>query len=700
MLLHHRFHQRQISSAFKAVPPFSTGPDCFCVVVIGSINNILDAKHSRDNLQRLAVRCLRYLRRNGVAFGFYRYAKTRPGKPGVNKSNSMARTITLRDSYAENRLFLNRAIFAFIGILLLMLVLASRLIYLQIVGHDHYASLSRHNRVKISPLVPTRGLIFDRNGKILAENQSTYSLELIQEQVPDLQATLAELKTLVNPDNEEIERFETTRRKSKPFVSIPLRLRLSDEEVSRFAVRRPHFQGVDIHARLVRYYPYRELTSHIVGYVGRINDAELRRIDPANYRGTHHIGKTGIEKFYEETLHGKTGYQETETNAQGRLIHSLDQKPPQPGADLHLTLDIDLQRSAYEHLGDYNGAVIAIEPQTGHVLAFVSKPGFDPNAFVYGISHGEYETLKTSPDRPLFNRALRGQYPPGSTIKPFIALAGLAYSTTTADDKLFCPGYYRLPNTRRPIRDWKKNGHGLVDMNMAITQSCDVYFYDLAYRLGIDRIHEYLRQFGFGEKTGIDIKGEKSGLLPSTEWKRRVRNQVWYPGETVIAGIGQGFIQTTPLQLAKATSVIAMRGKSAELRLLKRIQGLNGVTPLEPSPVRDARFDTANLDDVIAAMANVVHGKKGTARGIGKDLSYKMAGKTGTAQLFTIKKNKQYKANEIEKRLRDHALFIGFAPVDNPLIAIAVVVENGGQGSAVAAPIARTVIDQYLSTGL
>lgn len=612
----------------------------------------------------------------------------------------MAHVLTVKDSYAENRLFLNRVVVAFAGIILLILVLSLRLIYLQVVGHDHYATLSQHNRVKISPIVPTRGLIFDRNGKVLAQNQPTYSLELIPEQVPNMETALTELQILINLDDEEIQRFQNIRRRSKPFVSIPLRLRLSDEEVARFAVQRPHFQGVDIHARLVRNYPYSNLTSHIVGYVGRINIKELQQLDAAKYQGTHHVGKTGIENFYEHALHGETGYQETETNAQGRSIHALGKTPPSPGADLRLTLDIELQKTAHDMLGDYNGAIVAIEVQTGEVLVFISKPGFDPNPFVYGISHENYQALETSPDQPLFNRALRGQYPPGSTIKPFVALAGLEYGVTDENNKIHCPGFYRLPNLSHRYRDWKRFGHGLIDMKQAITQSCDVYFYGLAHNLGIDRMYAFLSQFGFGKKIGIDINGEKSGLLPSSQWKQNALDQVWFPGETLITGIGQGFTQTTPLQLANATAIIARRGESIQPHLVKSIHSLASTRTVEPMQSKILTIQDHSWDKIIDAMVNVVHGLRGTARRIGKDIPYKIAGKTGTAQVFTVKQEEEYDKKSIEKKLQDHALFVAFAPADNPTIAISVVVENGGHGGSVAAPIAGVIIDQYLSKTL
>ena len=534
----------------------------------------------------------------------------------------------------------------------------------------------------------------------LRENQPSYSLELVPEQVPDLNATLSELQTLLNLEDEEIERFRTIQRRSKPFESVPLLLRLSDEEVSRFAVRRPHFLGVDIRARLVRNYPYDNLTSHVVGYVGRINEAESKKVDPSNYQGTHHIGKTGIEKYYEKILHGKTGHEQIETNAQGRSIHVLKKTAPSPGVDLHLTLDIGLQKTADEMLGERIGAVVAIEIPTGNLLVFLSKPGFDPNPFVYGISHKNYQTLQNSPHRPLFNRALRGQYPPGSVIKPFVALAGLENDIIGENDKIYCPGYYKLPNIDHIYRDWKKYGHGLMDMKAAITQSCDVYFYDLSLGLGIDRMHAFLSQFGFGQKTGIDINGEKSGLFPSSKWKSRTRHQVWFPGETLITGIGQGYTQIIPIQLAKAVALIATRGKSIQPHLVKSVHSIDWTKTIDP-----VKFDTIKVQDehwnrIIDAMVEVVHGQRGTARQIGRNIPYQIAGKTGTAQVFTVKQDEEYKEDEVEKKLQDHALFISFAPVKNPAIAIAVVVENGGHGGSAAAPIAGGIIDQYLRSTL
>lgn len=609
----------------------------------------------------------------------------------------MARRLTIKDAYHESRLFLNRVVIAVASILVLIFGLTTRLVYLQVAGHEHYSSLSKNNRVKISPLPPTRGLIYDRKGEILAENVTTYSLEIIPEQVSDLDQTIQDLKALLNIDDEEIERFQKLRNRSKSFSSIPLHLRMTEDELARFSVKRLHFPGVEIQARLVRRYPHAELMSHVIGYVGRINEEELKSIDPAVYQGTNHIGKIGIEKSYESVLHGKAGYEEIETNADGRLIHTIGSAAPMPGADLHLSLDLSLQRTAFEALGEYNGAVVAIEPETGNVLVFASKPGFDPNPFVYGIPKKDYAALQADPNQPLFNRALHGQYPPGSTVKPFIGLAGLEVGAADRFRRTFCPGYYRLPNSSHKYRDWKKWGHGTVDLRSAIVQSCDVYFYDLAHDLGITRLSTFLGRFGFGTKTGIDLVGEKSGLLPSPEWKRRIRNQPWYPGETLITGIGQGFFQVTTLQLAKATAIMANRGQAMNPHLVTRIvHHDHTVVPVQPA-VSDIPLDPRNSASIIEAMTEVVHGARGTARKIGEGISYQIAGKTGTAQVFTVKQRETYKESLVDKKLRDHALFIAFAPADHPRIAVAVIAENGGHGGSVAAPVAGLVIKQFLA---
>ncbi len=610
----------------------------------------------------------------------------------------MSRVYSVKDNTVENRLFVNRIIAAFVVIFILTTGLVARLVYLQIVEHEKYTALAKGNSVKLIPLVPTRGIIYDRKGRILAENTPSYSLELIPEQIADIDDTLVKLKQLLDISDEKIELFQKQRKRQKRFSSTPLLLNMTDEELAKFAVVRPYFPGVDIHTQLVRHYPYGDLASHVVGYVGRINEAELKELPVSEYRGTTHIGKLGIESSYETYLHGKTGYAEIETNVQARSLNTLNELNPEPGANLFLTLDIDLQKIAYEALENYNGAVVAIEIKTGGVLAFVSRPGFDPNPFVVGISNDAYQALQKSEDQPLYNRALRGLYPPGSTVKPFIALAGLEYDAISAQQKLFCPGYYQLLGVSHKYRDWRKGGHGSVNMNEAITQSCDVYFYRLAGTLGIDRMHEFLQKFGFGEKSGIDLVGEKAGLLPSREWKQSQKNRAWYPGETLITGIGQGYHQVTPLQLARATATLANHGNIVTPFLVEKIVGAHETRPGPEVHKGVLPLNAKNLNDVISAMINVVHSERGTAKSLGRSSSVLIAGKTGTAQVFNIKQNAKYNENDIDFKLRDHALFISFAPADNPEIAVAVIAENGGHGGSVAAPIAGKVIKQYLKT--
>lgn len=605
---------------------------------------------------------------------------------------------TLKDYLRESRLFRSRAISSALIILLLLLLLLLHLIKLQIVDHTHFTTLSRDNRVKVEPLPPTRGLIYDRNGVILAQNLPTYSLEITPERVKDLEWTLQELGKIIEISDNDRKRFARLKSHQRRFESIPIRVQLSDEEVARFAVNRHRFPGVDIQAKLLRDYPLKDVTAHILGYVGRINKRELQTIDNSSYSGTTHIGKNGIEKYYEETLHGKVGLQQVEINALGRVIRILESQPPAPGMDLHLTLDATLQRVAMEAFGEENGAAVAINPQTGDILAMVSKPGFDPNLFVEGISSADYNALQNSEDKPLFNRAIRGQYPPGSTIKPFIGLGGLENSIITAHQKKFCPGFFQLPNHNHKYRDWKKSGHGAVDLSDAITQSCDVYYYDLAQQMGIDMLFEYLAPFGFGQKTGVDITGELGGLLPSREWKRTSRNQPWYPGETLITGIGQGYFLTTPLQLASATATLASHGTPLRPRIVRAIRQSDEPDPQE-QPVTHrqpiVKQSEAHWDSVVKAMLQVTEGARGTARLIRND-HYRIAGKTGTAQVFTVKQEEKYEEEKLEKKMRDHALFIAFAPAEAPRIAVSVIVENGGHGGSVAAPIAKAIMDHYL----
>lgn len=599
----------------------------------------------------------------------------------------------------EAQLFKRRALVAAIFCVLLLLVLLSRLVYLQFIEYSHFSSLSENNRVRLMPVVPNRGLIYDRNGVVLAENRPSYQLELIPEQVKDMQATLQGLGEVVELDENTLQQFDEQLKRSRKFEWVPLRTRLSEEEVARLAVNRHRFPGVEINARLSRHYPFGKRMAHVIGYVGRIDEDELKRVDQTNYKGTTHIGKNGLERYYEDQLHGLVGYKNIEVNVQGRELRVLDKIPPIPGNNLWLTLDTRLQVVAEEALKDFNGAVVVMQPETGELLAMASMPTFDPNLFVHGISHKDYKRLRDSPDRPLFNRAIMGQYPPGSTVKPFVGLGGLETRSIGHREKIDCIGHYLLPNDERKYRDWKITGHGPVDLNDALAQSCDVYYYELSYRMGINRIYEFLHQFGFGEKTGIDLLGERSGLLPSREWKKRVKHKIWFPGETLITGIGQGYMLATPLQLASATSIMAMRGTISQPHLLASIEepatGKKAI--IEWAPKESIKLNReANWQHTIRGMVNVVHGLRGTARSSGYGLDFKMAGKTGTAQVFGIAQDEEYDEETIAKKLRDHALFIAFAPLDKPQIVVAVIAENGGNGSTTAAPISRKVIDEWV----
>jgi penicillin-binding protein 2 len=611
----------------------------------------------------------------------------------------MAQSVTIKDHLRESRLFLNRTIVALVVVGALALALLVRLILLQVVNHDHFSTLSLENSVRIEPLAPTRGLIYDRNGVLLADNQPSYTLELVPEKVGDLDETIARLREILTIEEEDIARFQRLRRRRLRFHAVPLRHRLNEEEVSRFAVQRHDFPGVDIQARLYRYYPIEDLTSHVMGYVGRIDDDDLRRLDNSSYSGTTHVGKVGVERTYEDELHGKVGFRRVETNAEGRVIRVLERTAPVPGDDLVLNLDVRVQQEAYDALGEYNGSVVVLDPRDGAVLALASKPGYDPNLFVNGISTRDYRALNDSPDKPLFNRAIRGQYPPGSTLKPFVGLAGLEYQLTDLEHQAYCPGFFRLPGKAHRYRDWKKVGHGHMDMMAAITESCDVYFYQLALALGIDRMHAYLARFRFGTRTGIDITGELPGLLPSREWKRRAREEPWYPGETLITGIGQGYNLATPVQLATATAMLARQGGVVVPRIVRQMQNAAGEFS-EPDPGPD-RYPVEpvreeNWELIVDSMANVVHGRRGTARKVGNGAPYSFAGKTGTAQVYTIKQDAEYDKDNVPEELRDHALFVSFAPLEEPRVAVAVVVEHGGSGSSVAAPIARRVMDRQL----
>jgi penicillin-binding protein 2 len=601
----------------------------------------------------------------------------------------------LKDHLREIYFFRLRLVLSFAFMLTLAFLLFTRLVYLQIFRQAEYSTMADKNRISVVPIVPNRGLIQDRNGVTLARNYSGYTLEISPSKVSNLENTINELSTLVDIQPKDRKRFQKLLTEAHTSNSYPIRSRLSEYEVARFAAQQFRFPGVEIKARLFREYPYREITSHLIGYVGRINDKDFQQLEEegqgSNYRGSDYIGKIGIEQSYESTLHGTTGFEDVEVDASGRSVRVLSRTPPKSGETLTLTMDIKLQQIAEEAFGKYRGALVAIDPNNGEVLAFVSKPGYDPNLFVDGIDTDNWDALNNSPDVPLNNRALRGQYPPGSTIKPFMALAGLDSNTRSAGFSISDPGYYTLPGNRHLYRDWKTGGHGKVDMFKAIVISCDTYFYGLATEMGIDTIHEYLEEFGFGKKTGLDMDGESSGLLPSPDWKHRRFNQIWYPGDTVSVGIGQGYTLVTPLQLAYATAILANNGIGFRPHLVKS-KDADNTTPV---PDITLKLKPEDIDLVKRAMTAVTL-PGGTAAYAGAGAGYSFAGKTGTAQVIGIKQGEKYNAKDINEYHRDHAWFIGFAPADKPRIAVAVLAENAGHGGTISAPIARKVIDYYL----
>ena len=608
---------------------------------------------------------------------------------------------TLKDANFERRMFQRRVRWAVVFMGILLFVLIVRLAYLQILNHEHFTTLSRENRLKIVPIVPPRGSIFSRDGTALAENRSSFSVAVIPENAVNLEAAVLELGKLLDLSDEQLESFYKRLNRAGRFENVTLKSDLNPEELAIFSVNRFRFPGFRIEAGVARHYPLAESTAHVIGYVGRISETDLKVIDQTNYSATTHIGKSGVEKAREGILHGRVGYQRVEVNAQGRILRIVERTPPVAGKDIYLTLDADLQVEAINALDGRRGAIVAIDPASGGILAFVSQPSFDPNEFVNGVSRSLYRTWSTSADRPLFNRALQGQYPPGSTIKPFVALAGLQHGVRTPEQKTWCRGWYSLPGDDHRYRDWLKQGHGEVDLKHSIARSCDVYYYTLAHDLGVERLHETLAMIGFGSITGVDIPGEAAGLLPSPEWKRRTRNLPWYPGETVIAGIGQGFMLATPLQMAYVTSIIANRGEVSIPHFVAQIED-----PIDNSSVSLAIYHRPHIklnsethwDNVIDGMIEVVNGPTGTARRSGNGAVVRFAGKTGTSQVFGIAQDQEVDNDELPEHLKNHALFIAYAPLDVPEIAIAVIVENGGSGSRTAAPIVRRLIDHYFKT--
>jgi penicillin-binding protein 2 len=592
---------------------------------------------------------------------------------------------------------------AVLGLLIIVgfSILIMRFYYLQVYRYAHYHTLAENNRISIIPVAPTRGIITDRNGTTIAHNFFVYALEITPSKIDDLEETIAGISKLVEISSSDIKRFNNLKERTHEFESIPIRTHLNEVEAAKFAANRFRFPGVEIKSRLFRHYPNGKLGAHIVGYIGRINDIDLKELKESNalsnYKGSDHIGKSGIEEYYEKKLHGTTGFQQVEVNADGKAVRVLSSKAPTSGNNLTLSIDLKLQEIAENGFGDRRGALVAIQPKTGEVLALVSMPTFDPNLFVGGIDTKNWRSLNESIDKPLINRPLRGIYPPGSTFKPFVALAGLEAGKRLPPFSIQDQGYFTLPNSSHRYRDWKVGGHGIVDMAHAITISCDTFFYGLAIELGIEKITSFVRHFGFGEKSGVDIHGENSGLLPTPEWKQRRFKQPWYVGETVIVGIGQGYTLVTPMQLAYATAVLANKGAAMKPHLVTAITDVKTAqtTAIKPILADQIALTASNLEIVTNAMIAVTL-PGGTASLVGRDAGYSIAAKTGTAQVIGIKQNEKYNEKNIDERHRDHALFIAYAPADNPTIAIAAIIENGGHGGSAAGPIVREVMDYYL----
>ncbi len=605
----------------------------------------------------------------------------------------MKHPVPLKNNQAEQALFRRRLAVA-LGIMLIgMVTLIGRYAYLQVVQHGHYVTESDNNRIKLIAVPPTRGYIYDRNGILLADNHPVFTAVANTEDKTRIMALLPALTRLLELTPDDVEKFTSRYKRASSLDQVALKIDLSEEQVARFSERRALFPGVSIQTKMTRFYPHGELFAHVIGYVGRINEKEADQIDKVAYAGTDLIGKIGIEKFYEDLLHGKPGHQFVETDAHGQILRRLGNTQAVRGNDLHLSIDYGLQKIAQDQLAGRRGAVVAIDPASGEVLAFVSNPSFDPNPFIAGIKRAAYAALRDDPDQPLYNRALQGLYPPGSTIKPFEGLGGLHHGLVDWNSQIADPGYFHLPNDAHRFRDWAKQGHGVVDMDKAIAMSCDTYFYVLGYRMGIEQMHDWMTQFGFGQKTGIDLPSEKGGIYPSPDWKMKRFKKPWSPGETISVSIGQGYFIATPLQVALATAITANQGYHLRPHLLRRTTGSRSFA-VSDRPDRRIPYngDPGDWQRMHAAMVGVM--THGTARGIGRGLKgYQIAGKTGTAQVKSIAQGKRYNEALLNERQYDHAWFMGFAPADKPTIAVAVLVENGKHGSSTAAPIARALFD-------
>lgn len=616
------------------------------------------------------------------------------------------RRTQIRDYQAEARLFASRAVVSFVGIVVLMGLLVANMYNIQVNQFQDYQTRSNDNRIKVVPIAPNRGLIYDRNGILLAENRPVFNLELTPEKVKDIDETIKELQTILEITPEQIERFHRERIRTRRFKSVPLLTQLDEKQVAVFSVNQYRFPGVEISATLKRYYPFSEVLTHVIGYVSRINDRDIQRLvreeKDSNYQATRDIGKLGIEKYYEDLLHGTAGYQEVEVNSRGRVIRTLKYVPPIPGKDIVLNLDINIQLFVHQLLDGRRGSAVVIDPRDSGILAMVSSPSYDPNAFVHGISGKAYRDLLNDNNRPLVNRATLGIYPPASTIKPFMAVAALQEGVITPKTTRSDPGYWRIPNSdTRPFRDWLRWGHGRVDVIKSIEESVDTFFYQVAYDMGIDRISNWMMMFGFGDYTGIDIYEESKANMPTREWKYSRHKTPWYKGDTIPVGIGQGYWTATPMQIAKATTVLVNDGAVTAPHLLKASINNGGEFDeqhteeyLTYPPIKDV--PKKYWDMAKEGMHRVNHGVRGTARRSFTDMSYETAGKSGTAQVFGLAENEVYKANEVAEHLRDHALFTGFAPFDDPKVVVTVVLENAGGGSSNGAPVARKIFDRVV----
>lgn len=617
----------------------------------------------------------------------------------------LKKRVAIQDFAAESRLFKQRAIVAFLFVVLLFGVIMANQYHLQVNSYHDYQTRSEGNRIKVVPLAPNRGLIYDRNGILLAENRPVFSLELIPEQIKDMTATLLGLAELIEISDEQKNNFLREVRQQRRFNSIALKEQLNDQEVAILAVNQHRFPGVSVEARLSRYYPFGDLFTHAIGYIGKINTNELARLDEqgvlSNYAATRDIGKIGLERYYEAELHGTMGYQEVEVNNRGRIIRVLRSVPAISGKNVTLSIDVGLQLTAQQVLKDSRGAIVAMDPRDGAILAFYSNPSYDPNLFVHGISVRNYNALLNSSDRPLINRVTQGIYPPASTIKPHLALLGLEQNVITPESRVWDPGYFQLPNSEHRFRDWRRWGHGWVNVYNAITESCDTFFYDMGLKIGIDRISDFMTKMGFGERTGIDIFEESSATMPSRGWKQARFNQPWYPGDTVPLSIGQSYWTVTPLQLVLTTSVIINKGQLPTPHIAKNFTLGDQSEDISPPlmPVIEM-VNERNWDIILEAMHQTVSTQKGTAHNAFRNASYQSAGKTGTAQVVSIAQDAKYDETAINERHRDNAMYIGYAPYDKPTIALAVVVENTGGGGSVGAPTARQVLDYYFSSGV